>query len=281
MATTKQWLAGCGIGCLVLALIIIGLGTGSVFYIKNQVESVQAWSEENDRLLSRLDEVEDYTPAPDGTVESDRLELFLDIHDGLSAERAEFNDRMSVFPRAGERNTKSFGNVIKVLKGLKPLVDAFGAYQVSRNESLLERDMEPGEYYYIHTLAYHSWLGNSPDDGPWTVYDMDDDGGGANINIDDEEFGQDATLETYNRTLRALLRNQRAALPPVGTDDEQDEMRRRLDDEIEKLDDDWERTVWADGLPAVTAACLEPYRDRFEDSYDPVTSVFDLWIASD
>ena len=73
MATTKQWVAGCGIGCLVLVLLIIGLGTGGVFYIKNQVESVQAWSGENDRLLSLLDEVGDYTPAPDGIIESDRL----------------------------------------------------------------------------------------------------------------------------------------------------------------------------------------------------------------
>ena len=35
-----------------------------------------------------------------------------------------------------------------------------------RAEALLEHGMGLGEYYYIHTLVYHWWLGHDPIDGP-------------------------------------------------------------------------------------------------------------------
>ncbi len=204
---------------------------------------------------------------------------FEDVVDELSPPLRRYLERMTGDPTDADDLLQNV--LIKIARGLGPLIESFGAYQVGRNEALLDHGMELGEYFYIHALAYHSWLGHSPSNGPWTLYDMDDSDGNARINIEDQEFGQEASTENYNRTMRALLRNQRAALPPVGTDEDLDEMRRRLDGEIEELDDDWERTAWADGLPAVTVACFEPYRARFEDSYDPVTNAFDLWIDSD
>ena len=42
------------------------------------------------------------------------------------------------------------------------------------------------------------------------------------------------------------------------------------------MDDDRDRVLWQDALPAQIAASLEPYAERLEATYSPVSNPFEL-----
>ena len=85
-----------------------------------------------------------------------------------------------------------------------------------RNKALLDAEMGLGEYFYIYTLAYHSWLGNSPGDGP----EIEENGRKERL-LDGEDgtFSQEKTLRRYNRYMLAILRNQRDIAAREGKND--------------------------------------------------------------
>ena len=49
-----------------------------------------------------------------------------------------------------------------------------------------------------------------------------------------------------------------------------------LSDEIEKIEDDRDRLPWQDGLPDQINDTLEPFRERFENSYSPILNSMEL-----
>ena len=206
------------------------------------------------------------------------LELFLDIRDSMAPERADFATAVAQLPDSG--HNPSFAEGWRTMRMLPRLIKNFAGYQELRNQTLLDRGMNLGEYYYIHTLAFHWWLGHSPADGADNDF-ASDHGGGMHIQIDDDsDLSLDSTWRSYNAVVTAMLENQLSTLPPDG-DEQTRIMRDALREELEKLDDDLEYVPWRDRLPVTAAACLAPYRDRFESSYEATTNVFDLMTESD
>ena len=67
------------------------------------------------------------------------------------------------------------------------LVDPLGtAAQAGAFEALLEVGMGPGEYMYVYSVAYYSWLGKSPADGPsFTLVGDDGDNQGRQVGQDE------------------------------------------------------------------------------------------------
>ena len=78
------------------------------------------------------------------------------------------------------------------------------------------------------------------------------------------------------RDLIAMLNNQLAALPPEAADPALESWRQELAAEIAALDEDPQRGIWPDGLPAAIQVSLEPYRERLEASYSPILNVLEL-----
>src|SRR5262245_45288273 len=163
-----------------------------------------------------------------------------------------------------EKMTAVFG-IVKSAAGLGP---AMGNLLQSRNQALLDAGMGMGEYTYIYVLAYHSWLGHPPGDGP--------EGDKIKVRPEGEPISLhgEGLPDRVRDEFLAIMRNQLASLD--GEPPERQAARGPLAAEIAAMESDPDRLPWKDGLPAATVASLAPYRDRLEAAYNPVTNAFEL-----
>ncbi len=168
-------------------------------------------------------------------------------------------EHLSDFPRADEGPADvGFRQQLKIAAGMGGLLSDLGGYLRQRNEVLLEHEMGLGEYYYIHTLVYHWWLGHNPIDGPELLYGLEhNDGVDVHFFDDDSNFGNSASWRRYHANVRQMLANQLAAAEadpaalPAGWVE-------ALAAEMAALESDPDRMPWNDGLPAHITTPLEP-----------------------
>ncbi|MEE8605424.1 MAG: hypothetical protein V3S65_08615 [Candidatus Aminicenantaceae bacterium] len=282
--TTKKWLVGCGIGCAVIILILIILGVGGYMFFKNLVGDFQEQEELMIMLTERYGEIRDFCPEPDGTIGPSQIETFLSVRDAFAPFREKLEISMQgLQDRAGKsevevKKPKNIFEMVKLGFGLVPQIAEFLKF---RNESLLDAEMGMGEYYYIYAIAYFSWLGKQPEDGPDFEVTGEEDRGVRLGEMDIEEIREerrDSMLRRLHRTLLPMLQNQKKKLMARGSSDTQSEWRDLLKAEIQAMEEDRFRLPWEDGLPDVIRASLDPYRDRFEQSYNVMTNPFELTI---
>ena len=100
-----------------------------------------------------------------------------------------------------------------------------------------------------------------------------------------------------NRVQRAVIANQAAALAGIpagalaGTRDgagaggikqeADDDWRSRLEAEARAMKEGSLRLPWEEGLPERIAECLEPYRERLDAEYEPLTGILDVGLLDD
>ncbi len=282
--TTKKWLVGCGIGCAVIILILIILGVGGYMFFKNLVGDFQEQEELMIMLTERYGEIRDFCPEPDGTIGPSQIETFLSVRDAFAPFREKLEISMQgLQDRAGKsevevKKPKNIFEMVKLGFGLVPQIAEFLKF---RNESLLDAEMGMGEYYYIYAIAYFSWLGKQPEDGPDFEVTGEEDRGVRLGEMDIEEIREerrDSMLRRLHRTLLPMLQNQKKKVMARGSSDTQSEWRDLLKAEIQAMEEDRFRLPWEDGLPDVIRASLDPYRSRFEQSYNVMTNPFELTI---
>jgi len=133
---------------------------------------------------------------------------------------------------------------------------------IYRNQALLDRGMGIGEYTYYYVLAYYSWLGHLPGDGP-----------AANTN---RSYIIARPQSRMHGDLTKMLSNQLESASDRGDSEEWNRWRLELAGEIEKMENGEDRIPWEDSVPAKTAESLEPFRDRLEQTYTPLTNPFEL-----
>ncbi len=136
------------------------------------------------------------------------------------------------------------------------------------NTAMLEARMGMGEYSYVYVLAYNVWLGHPMAEGP---------GSGLSRRAGEDSprviMGtEDQTISRIRGNILDMLRHQRESLSPESPE----AWRVALGAEIAALEEDDSRVPWQDGVPEATAGSLEPYRDRFEGTYSPMTNAFEL-----
>jgi hypothetical protein len=119
-----------------------------------------------------------------------------------------------------------------------------------------------GEYTYIYVLAYYSWLGHSPGDGP-----------GRNAST---SYVMVRTQSQLHRDLIRMLSNQLDSIADAGDSSEWNQWRSELAGEIQKMKNDEGRVPWKDAVPRNIAESLEPFREGLEQSYSPLTNPFEL-----
>ena len=261
-STGQKWFIGCGIGCGVLVLVGVMLATGTCYLFKGVAEDFEEVSASHDVLVAEYGEYGEFTPAADGSVAPERIQTFLAVRAGLEESRAELHELFAEFPPDGGSRFLMF---FRVVGGFAGMIYDIVAFVDARNNVLLDNGMGYGEYLYIYTAVYYSWLGREPSDGPMHDGERIFDG-------DNSTFGVNESYWSYRKFMLAVLGNLLDALPV----DADEAWRTRIMKEIDATELDRRHIVWLDDLPPALEASFTPFRAELEASYDETTNCFEL-----
>jgi hypothetical protein len=282
-SATKKWLIGCGIGCGVVILIVVILIASGYFFIKNIVDEFKDTEAMTEVLTERFGRIPDFCPNPEGVIHAERIEAFLSIREAFQPIREEIAKSMEALSRKKDIDDVEVGKPKSVFTMMRlgfGIIPQAAEFIKTRNEALLEVGMGLGEYYYIYVVAYYSWLGKSPEDGPgFQIVGPDEDEDFDTWGREDsEEIRRERMLRRINRMLLPMLNNQLEKLKTEGGAVTSGDWAQKLEMEIEALEEDRERLVWQDGLPEVIETSLIPFRDQLEASYNPLTNPLEMMI---
>ncbi len=280
----SKWLMGCGIGCGVVVLLLVALGTVGYLFVKSKVQGFAEAESAAAELARRYGRITDYCPDPGGPA-ADRIRVFLDARERAAAARrnleASFAGLTDGIHQAKE-GQDSIPQIFDIISRGFSILPQLGEFQAVRTRALLDEGMGPGEYVYIYVLAYYSWLGKSPADGPGFRIQ-----GNRGVVREDSRDGRDVREERrdeltryVHRTFLAMLRNQCSQPDEGHAEAPPDPWRKVLDAEITALEANPSRIPWQDGLPEVIEERLQPFRRRLEESYSPLVNPLELELWS-
>lgn len=291
--TAKKWLIGCGLGCGFMAALGLGLGAAGWYGVRHVAKRAHGLEAAADSLSTRFGAPESYAPPADGHLAADRLDAFLEARRLMAPVRDKASHTLAVLDGSG-----GGGVPARIVAGVN-FVPQLLAFIEARNRALLNAGMGAGEYKYIYTVAFFGLLGKDPGDGPgflvsgnadgedggrdWTVGTRHRSGSGNDAEREKVRRERaDVLREKLNRVERQNLRRQLEALDAdKGEVSGHAAWRAALAAEVEAMDNDRRRLPWEKGLPEATRASLEPFRDRFEASYDAMTGALELHLDDD
>ncbi len=279
-SSTKKWLIGCGIGCGAIALIVIILIMGGFFFIRNIVQDFRSSEELMDTMIEEFGSIDEYCPSPNGAIEPERLETFLAVREIMGPVREELEQSLRILQDSddeglGEEERRS---VFKKITTGFGLISQIADFHRARIQALLDAGMGMGEYYYFYTISYYSWLKKPILDGQDFQIRGDDEGYRFSDweSEESDEMRQDMTLRWLHRIILPMLHNQYEKLTEGDVPGAQRQWQRALEAEMETMESNRYRLVWEDGLPEVIVKSLEPFRQRLEASYSPLTNGMEI-----
>lgn len=275
-SSTKKWLIGCGIGCGAILLIVIILVMSGFFFIRNIVEGFKSSEVLMDTLVEQHGQIQEYCPSPDGEIKPQHLEAFLAVREAMVPVREELEMSFRILQDIDDEETSEEerrGVIKKITTGFG-MISQIADFHKARIQALLDSGMGMGEYYYIYTVVYYSWLEKSVLDGHDIQIRGEDEGFRFNDwqDQESEEIRRDMTLRWLHRIFLPMLHNQHEKLIEGDFRGISKQWREALESEIEAMELNRYRLVWQDGLPEVTRRSLEPFRGRLEASYSPLTN---------
>lgn len=281
-STTKKWLIGCGIGCGVVILGFIILGTAGYFFIKDIVKDFNKTEILMDTLKERYGTTREFSPDPDGAIRPARIEIFLAVRSSMAPAMEEMERTINILSEMEHRDRdteESSENIFTKIKTGLGFATQIAEFYRSRNQALLDNDMGMGEYYYIYVMSYYSLLGKSPSDGP--PFRVEDQAAGGRIMFTErrretQEDRMDQMLRRVHRQIFPILQNQYKRLTEWDVSRAKEKWRTALAAEIEAMESDRYRLPWGDGLPDILKTSLEPYRSRLESSYSAMLNIFEV-----
>lgn len=270
MVKKSKWLLGCGLGCAGLLAVAVIVAVWGISLVRESRRGIETAEATRRNLEEKFGAPGEFVPASDGSIAAERMEIFLAAREATQEYRSNIARFFSDIPMdegAGrEFDSEPLGEKVRsALQRIRSAVrmgEDIGHLAEVRNQTLLDRGMGLGEYTYIYCLAYYSWLGHSPGEGP-----------GRNAN---GSFVWERSRSRTHRDLIEMLSNQLDSLADAGDAEEQDAWRSDLAGEIEKMKNSDKRVPWPDSVPRKTAESLEPFRDRLEQTYSPITNPFEL-----
>lgn len=275
MTQGRKWMVGCGVGCGLLTVGGLGACVVGFLYLERTFSGVKRAGESYDALVAELGPVDAFVPSPDGVPSPDRIELFLTVREATAGARVEAEEAMSRLSRPERNDTGDVVAQIQIgIAALGDLVDRIGRYLQERNEALLERRMGAGEYVYIYTLAYYSWLGHTPGEG----VEMQREGENVHVEALDLFSGR-AVRRRYRRYVLGMVRGQIASLGREHEAGDGQKWQAALEAQLRRLELDPGHVLWDDGLPVGIEASLRPFRERLEATYSPSTNRIELPLA--
>jgi hypothetical protein len=272
MSTPQKWLVGCGIGCAAMIVIVVALISGAVVFVRGKFAPLQTMSESRKKVAEAYGAAEAFVPPSDGAISLDRMEIFLSVREALIGEQTRVDIALANFDfdRLNQRHP-SFRSVLGILNDMSNLIAPFGEYVDRRNRVLLDKRMGLGEYAYIYSIAYHSWLHHPLEEGPPILTQgrrQDRD----RILRDNPGLSPEGVQRQYRRLMLRWLENQLDGIQGV----EQTKWRTILKDEIDRIDSNPGRVAWEDNIPLPIQKSLEPFRKRLTDTYHASTNYFEL-----
>jgi len=128
--------------------------------------------------------------------------------------------------------------------------------------------MGMGEYYYIYTIAYYSWLDKPLTDGPPIAINEDNEFDYQHWEDEEsKEIRHDLAVRRLHKMILPMLKNQYEELMESRGAEFSGDWKDALEKEMKALEENRYRLVWQDGLPEVIVSSLLPYRTRLESSY--------------
>lgn len=273
----RKWLARCGIGCAVLALVVVvGLSISTYFMQQPFREGIAA----REALEVNYGSQSAFVPVPDGSISPSRVEVFLAVRRRLMTHCPVFEEIFGRFDRLDETDDDysrlaAFEDVMRASRSVIHMGSATGAFFNERNTALLENGMGFGEYTYIYVLAYRAML------------DSSGAGAGETDPAAGEDYGQldrpsmTTHLSRIQRVHLAHLNNQlQAAEAAAGLPDSTDERWTRtivlLRAEINALERRPGRLPWRDGSLPASVESLAPYRSQLDSLFCERTVEFEF-----
>lgn len=277
----SKWLIGCGAGCGLIVIALVAVVVAVSVYVGRSFEGVGEAEESYREWVSGYGEVEEFVPAADGAIAADRIELFLSVREALGEPQRELGRVFADFPPDDVLDEKRvFFVLLGAVRGIAGLIGPIADYVDQRHRLLHEAGMGPGEYVYIYSVAYFSWLGHPPGEGPRITKEtggrLREAQGDPLFDDADSPYDADRVRRRYRFYMLNLLRNQLTALPGPEEGPGSEEWRSTLRTEIRRFESRPDRVAWQEGLPPAVEAALEPYRARFEATWDGATNPFEL-----
>lgn len=269
--TTTKVLAGCGVGCLLFTVALVGLGWMGYRWARTAAEVVEAAERAEQRLEAEYGLVREFTPPADGRIPTDRMDVFLSVRESMTPQRVALTEAVAALaPTDGEGGTVGGLRAARAGINMAPRTLDFAR---ARNEMLLEVGMGPGEYAWIYWLTYHAWLGHPA--GESLLHDIMEVRSESNGSVEMHFDGMDTERITrrFRRDISAMLQNLDEALRAESAGTQLGEL---VAAELAAIEADPKRFPWEDGLPEAFAVGLDPYRNQLEESYSPATNPFEL-----
>jgi hypothetical protein len=284
---SRSWVKGCAVGCVLLLLLIALVGAGGYVLVNWAAERIKGIETVMETVRERHGDIGDFCPDPDGSVSPERLEAFLKVRELMAPARTEAERTLALLSDGGRESLPRVrGGILGRLwgwavgvrtaeagAGLLPQLLQFVS---RRGEALLEAEMGLGEYYYIYSVVYYSWLGKSPADGPAFPFMGGDGDTGGRDEFAAREHRRELVLRRLNRLVLPMLRRQLAALDAAPRARASAEWRARLAAEIEAMEESSYRIPWREGLPASVESSLRPFRGRLSASYSAMCNPLEV-----
>jgi len=283
---------GCGCGCGLLLLVLGLLGWGGFVYIRGVVQEGERAEKVMAEVREQHGDFADFQPSPTGVLPPERIETFLRTRELMAEARRETEGSLSLLSSGSPDTAKQVPGILGQLlgwglgaakvEGATNLIPQVVGFVSAKGDALLEAGMGPGEYLYIYSITYYSWLGRSPADGPaFTLVGGDEDEGGraGKDEFDVREGRRESVLTRLNERLLPVLRRQLTALDTSGAAPAG--WREELAAEIAAMESDRFRIPWRDGVPERMAASLEPYRRQLRSSYSTMCNPLEVIPGSE
>jgi hypothetical protein len=269
--TTTKVLAGCGVGCLLVVVVLGGLGWMGYRWARTAAEVVEAAERAERRLDEEYGSTRDFLPPNNGRVSDLRMEAFLSVREATMPQRQELAESIEALAPA-EGEGRAAGGIRAARAGIS-MAPRMLEFARARNEALLEAEMGQGEYAWIYWLSYHAWLGHPAGESLLDdIMEMRSESDGA-VQMHIDGFGTEEAMWQLRRDIRAMLRNLEQELEDRS---EASDIHQLVEAELAAMKEDSHRMPWEDGLPEALAVGLDPYREQLEASYSPATNPFEL-----
>ena len=233
-------------GCLiVLALLLFVAASGFYFLTKSVREAKQLETTLNERFST----ASNYVPNADGSISAERVEVFVAVREKTQTVCASYQGVLDTIISINELDKKEDVSREDVeAAGLHSIGEVFSAgskmveFTQVRNQALLDNNMGLGEYMNIYLSAYARQLAGETE----TRY---------------SEMDEAFITKRSRADFVQILSNQLDQLSA------QDSLAAVLQDEIESMQNDTQRSAWSNGLPASTAASLKPFQAQLAALY--------------
>ncbi len=268
--TAWNWITGIAIGCAGILVVSALIGGVGYLFVRDVIQRADEMARLQEEVQSEHGGIDDYVPAVDGSIPADRMRAFLHVREYSAAVR----DRLaSSFDNiaADLDNVQQGGGFLSVVRLFGRGVDVvphFTEFYTARCQALLEARMGIGEYSYIYSTAYYSFLAKPLEDGPGVLLVRD---GGHSDQVPAEEVParrRGLILKRIHSVVVHSLENGRSAA--------RGPWQALAGRELSLLRAHPERIPWEDGLPAALTRSLEPFRAELEGQYLPLTNPLEL-----